>query len=570
MRIARIMISLAAAALALPAAGAERLPYTDVNTVGGRLEPVFGDVLKECGIDGFFRRGLFSSTRLSAIPAPLQNSLQLDAPYAWSDRESIARVFSYVYPADARAIGGLRDAKWLLSADTLPAAAATMLPDGLARIGFNFDCAGTVAAAIGSNASIDLSLAAMKSALSAKYSGTSKTTLTLSAGLFESPVLRLLSRSAPPADQVRGLMYLYDWYRRTNEQAQPYRLLATLDGLAMFESRQSVDSYQANADASVSARFPVFQVNGSSGAGVTTAFGVDITHFYVGVKGSGAQQQLRWEDMPGTAEVARRIGVFRTVLDERADPVVLPGLPVSHKQRLAGLPHQFCNTATWTVRPGDGAAGGLRLVAARPVKDGDGEACEFTVTYDVPARPAHGFRVQYAFEAINPMRGLERDVPFRIAAQDFVYQLSQSPELYPLAFDPHYASDAATGTIYWNVGFAIRDEHTAGDLTRPATVSAAVACPDGQLDLTAGPLVIQPVGKSAVLALRYLPSVELIGRLKDGSAKQNKCRVHAQVSFAARNQPQVQLPREVKFDVYFPSVAPAPLPQADGVASGAQ
>lgn len=525
------------------------VPYTAAGTLGRHLEDIFGATLNNCSIPQLtaIKKGLFRDDEitLSAIPDSLQKNLPLTEIVDWQIENSLARKFSYVYP-DESSYSTFLSPSWILTEDTVTGATDSLIPNGTSRIGYNFDCAATVAAAMKANVGLAIPQATLSNALSAKYSGGKNVKLALASGQFTSPITNLLLSTANDSDQLTGLLYLYNWHRSHPAQAKPYKLLQSIEGVALFESLQETESFSGLLDSNLALNFPAFQFNWSSNLAKAFSNGLTLSNFRIATRLNGGGPIVTWVDMASAEEVASRAAKFSATLDPSSDLMPLPGAKSVHRQHLKGIPPQFCRTLDWTIE--STSTSGLVLKEAKPNSDTP-NICEFTVQYTVPSNKFDAIELDYKFVASNSMYGKSGVQRFVVGAETVDLMINRDPELFSLQTDakPTLSDDR----LNWAVQFLMRDNSAVANLGSANLKNASIVCPGNvKLDLNTSGLDLRMEAKTGAFTLSYLLSPE--EKTKLNSAENLRCGALIGIEFKPAKSAGPVLTKQLSTQLYMP------------------
>ncbi|MGV7207108.1 hypothetical protein ACLB1G_04540 [Oxalobacteraceae bacterium A2-2] len=549
-------------------------PYGKDGTLGKYLEKVFSKSISSCNITALHaKRGVLSGeVPVSSVPKSLQTHLDVQAKVAWQEANSIARVFAFVYPDESYYMADLGRA-WLLTEDTLANGDLTLVPDGVRRVGYNFDCAATIAAAIEANSDLTFPVATVSAALSAKYSGTKKSTLTLASGTFESPLGKMLDAASGKDGQFFGLMYQYDWYTKHPATSKGYKIVDSIEGVSLVELMKLTESTEGKADAKAALHFPLFNVNSSSSLKKEINEALSVEGYYVAtLLDAAGNPRIHWRSLDTPGAIADKMKNHTARVDPVSDLNPLPGLVATHKQMVAGMPAQFCNDLVWGIDASKHA--GLRLKDVRPSAE-NSLVCEFTVQYEVPATATDRIRLDYQFYGKNYMYGEKDQVKLSLPVEPVYLKINRDPVVVATQADPKPKSSQSW--LSWNVQFLVQDGSAVADLSKlPLINSSAIKCPDrAAFEASAENLELKVAQKTGVFSLKYLPPPGAVELDKISDADFVRCGAEVEIVFEASKAGASPIVKRFNVLIYLPKSAlgaPSPasadagMPAAAGLA----
>jgi len=528
-------------------------PFKKTGTLGLNLEKIFKKSMKSCDITELkAKSGMLGSLQpVSAIPKSLQESLDMDARFIWQETNSLARMFSFIYNDESSYNIDMAPG-WLLIDDILPNSAATLQPNGASRVGFNFDCAATIAAAISANSQLEFPPATASLALSAKYSGQKKSTLTLASGTFESPLVKLIDPIGSDENQLAGLLYLYNWYRTHLSKPNTYKLIESIKGVAVIELLKVTESMDGKTDAKVGLHFPLFDMNASLATAKETSLGLSVEGYYVGTELNAAgKPKVTWRFLDDAKTVATKAENFSAQFDPSSENSPLPGMTTAHRQVLRGVPRKFCNDSIWIVETKD-ASKPVALKSVKPIGD-SALLCEFTVAYAVPADTPDTVKLQYNFKTKSRMHGEVSGefIEFIIPAADVNVSINRDPIVVATQAD---ARPAVSGDwLTWNVQFFVQDSSAVSNLSDlPSVNSATINCADNKiLKPSPADLDLRVSQKNGTFNLKYLRDPALQG--KDTlSTDFIRCGANVEMAFKSSKPGGSAITKHLNVQLYVP------------------
>ncbi len=515
-------------------------PYVG-DTLGGQLENEYSKILKECNINSleYEKKSWFSSDiRMSSIPGILQTHLNLTQKVWAQNNESIARLFSFVYPSSD--ITDFQfDQKWLAFKGNYTADPSRMLPEGRSSTIYIHNCTSIVSAASTASMSYNLPVISIKSALNAEYSGSQKTSVALISGKFISPYGQL---NGSANDSLFGLISLWDWYVNNPEaiNANLYRI-TSFDGVALFEilekKRNESGAVKLSGNASLFA-----SIDSTIQSIFTDESRTEVKQYttYANKDDNGVPE-ITFEKIPTPSAISNAVGKYSLDLIDGYVQLLQTGIPSVHKQKIAGIPGALCNTSYWKVVP-EKQTDNIRLISAmlsQEPKIPGFQECEIAVEF-TPDSTAIGNVGQYLLKYSLVSNNDIKQIPLKIMARPVPFITTRSPVLQERGYKNSYElSDLGNGDsrMNWSVDVSVIDGDNIIDWDTPADLNdIKISCAKREITaIDSEKMQLTHSDRKGNISISYYANSSYNLDVHQTNTKPELCRLSGNVRFARRN-----------------------------------
>lgn len=509
------------------------------------------------------------------------------------NRRSLARLFSFAYPTNITTLN-MREHDFqdhhLIFAENLTANPASMLPQGESSTVYAHNCSGIISAAANARAGYSVPVANVNAALNMEYSGRERNEIALVEGRFKSPYATLLDdRTSLEPDRLNALMLLWRWYvnNPTQATANPM-MLSSLEGVALYEFTQRTRDASAGMQLGGGVTTPFASVEGNIKANFTqnTTSETDTwsTAVYLRNPPTNNRPMMDWVPLPLPGQIIQDVSTFRatelpgrrTVITSSATPSRATMTPVTHVQRISGIPVRMCERGLWTVAQTASTNGTLEVTQAEPkiiraasVERGTSamSACELSIAYRPSATAFASPQVELNFNLrfARPVNTQFLEIP----ANPVVYATSNSPEL--AVGDSRRVYDTSTEStgltrLRWEIVVDVRDPEGTIDWAQEASAeNVQINCGAGRsaIPVRQSSVLLNRAERQARITLNY--TVDTRHNLNLAMAQAELCTLTGSVTF--RNSTAVTGPINIiralppGLEILFPSIN-SPQPSA--------